>query len=105
MSNELATKLGARCNGEGFLFVDDRLRTKVEGLYAIGDVTMELHQISVATGQAVGLYSRARYRKSRASPGSRYAVDKSGLATPGHRVVRLSFPKLEEQLRHQSQPR
>ena len=50
--NELATALGALCNGEGCLFVDDSLRTKVEGLYAIGDVTMELHQISVATGQA-----------------------------------------------------
>jgi thioredoxin reductase (NADPH) len=50
--NELATKLGARCNPEGCLFVDDNLLTKVEGLYAIGDVTMELHQISVAYGQA-----------------------------------------------------
>ena len=50
--NELATSLGAHCNAEGCLFVDDNLRTKVEGLYAIGDVTMELHQISVATGQA-----------------------------------------------------
>lgn len=50
--NELAIALGARCNGEGCLFVDDSSRTKVEGLYAIGDVTMELHQISVATGQA-----------------------------------------------------
>ena len=50
--NELATALGARCNEEGCLFVDDTLRTKVDSLYAIGDVTMELHQISVATGQA-----------------------------------------------------
>ena len=28
------------------------MRTSVPGLYAAGDVTLELHQISVATGQA-----------------------------------------------------
>lgn len=50
--SELATQLGATCNTEGCLYVDDHQRTKVDGLYAIGDVTMELHQISVATGQA-----------------------------------------------------
>ncbi len=50
--SELATQLGATCNTEGCLHADDHQRTKVEGLYAVGDVTMELHQISVATGQA-----------------------------------------------------
>jgi thioredoxin reductase (NADPH) len=50
--SELAIKLGATCNTEGCLYVDDHQRTKVDGLYAVGDVTMELHQISVATGQA-----------------------------------------------------
>jgi thioredoxin reductase (NADPH) len=48
----LATGLGAKCNDEGCLFADDHQRTSVAGLYAIGDVTTELHQISVATGQA-----------------------------------------------------
>jgi thioredoxin reductase (NADPH) len=50
--SELALALGANCNEENCLFVDDNLRTKVDGLYAVGDVTVELHQISVATGQA-----------------------------------------------------
>ena len=32
--------------------VDDHLQTSVRGLYAIGDVTLGLKQISVAIGQA-----------------------------------------------------
>jgi thioredoxin reductase (NADPH) len=50
--SELATRLGAAANEAGCLKVDDNLRTSVTNLYAIGDVTVELHQISVATGQA-----------------------------------------------------
>jgi thioredoxin reductase (NADPH) len=50
--SQLATALGSDCNPNGCLFVDDRLRTSVEGLYAAGDVTTDLHQISVATGHA-----------------------------------------------------
>lgn len=50
--SELATQLGAAANETGCLKVDDHLRTNVPDLYAIGDVTLELHQISVATGQA-----------------------------------------------------
>ena len=50
--SELAVDLGARANEMGCLFVDDHARTKVPNLYAIGDVTLELDQISVAVGQA-----------------------------------------------------
>lgn len=50
--SHLATALGAACNPNGCLFVDDRLRTSVDDLYAAGDVTTDLHQISVATGHA-----------------------------------------------------
>jgi thioredoxin reductase (NADPH) len=50
--SELALRLGARTNEMGCLLVDDRAMTSVPGLYAIGDVTHELDQISVATGQA-----------------------------------------------------
>jgi thioredoxin reductase (NADPH) len=50
--SELATRLGAKANEAGCLLVDDHQRTDVPNLYAVGDVTMELHQISVATGQA-----------------------------------------------------
>jgi thioredoxin reductase (NADPH) len=50
--SELATALGARSNDQGCLFADPHQRTSVPNLYAVGDITMELHQISVATGQA-----------------------------------------------------
>ncbi len=49
---ELASRLGARCDDEGALLVDDHQRTNVSGLFAIGDVVKGLKQISVATGQA-----------------------------------------------------
>jgi thioredoxin reductase (NADPH) len=50
--SQLATALGARENEIGNVFVDDKQRTSVEGLYAAGDVVTDLHQISVATGHA-----------------------------------------------------
>ena len=50
--SELATNLGACCNDQGNLHVDDKQRTSVAGLYAAGDVVTDLHQISVATGHA-----------------------------------------------------
>ncbi len=50
--SELATALGARCNEAGCLETDGYQRTSVPHLYAIGDITQELHQISVAAGQA-----------------------------------------------------
>ncbi|HUQ74705.1 MAG TPA: NAD(P)/FAD-dependent oxidoreductase [Burkholderiales bacterium] len=48
----LATALGARCDEQGFLFVDQKQQTSVPGLYAAGDVVQSLSQISVAYGQA-----------------------------------------------------
>jgi thioredoxin reductase (NADPH) len=48
----LAAKLGARCDGAGYLFVDQKQQTSVPGLYAAGDVVQSLSQISVAFGQA-----------------------------------------------------
>jgi thioredoxin reductase (NADPH) len=50
--SELALGLGAKANEAGCLMVDEHARTSVPNLYAIGDVTNELDQISVATGQA-----------------------------------------------------
>lgn len=50
--SELATALGARCNDTGCLYVDAQQQSSVPGLFAAGDVTIDLHQISVATGQA-----------------------------------------------------
>ena len=50
--SHLALSLGAEHNGEGYLRVDDHQRTSVDGLYGIGDVVTDLHQISVAFGHA-----------------------------------------------------
>lgn len=50
--SELALQLGAGCDECGGIEVDDRLQTSVRGIYAIGDVTLGLKQISVAIGQA-----------------------------------------------------
>jgi len=48
----LACALGAHCDANGELHVDDHMQTAVDGLYAIGDVVSALNQISVAVGQA-----------------------------------------------------
>jgi thioredoxin reductase (NADPH) len=50
--SELAIKLGLNCDECGGIWVDDHLLTSMRGIYAIGDVTMGLKQISVAIGQA-----------------------------------------------------
>lgn len=50
--SQLAVALGAEHTEEGFLQVDDHQRTSVRGLYGIGDIVTDLHQISVAFGHA-----------------------------------------------------
>jgi thioredoxin reductase (NADPH) len=50
--SDLAVALGAASTDVGTLHVDEHQQTTVEGLYAIGDVVSNLHQISVATGHA-----------------------------------------------------
>lgn len=50
--SDLALELGARANSQNYLFTDSYQETSVEGLYAAGDITMDLSQISVAVGQA-----------------------------------------------------
>jgi thioredoxin reductase (NADPH) len=49
---ELAISLGARAEPNGQLAVDSHQQTSVDGLYAAGDVSVDLNQISVATGHA-----------------------------------------------------
>jgi thioredoxin reductase (NADPH) len=48
----LATALGARVVPNGQLEVDAHQQTTVDGLYAAGDVSVDLNQISVAAGHA-----------------------------------------------------
>ncbi|MDA9403842.1 NAD(P)/FAD-dependent oxidoreductase [Bradyrhizobium sp. CCBAU 45389] len=50
--SQLAMSLGAEHTGEGYLKVDDQQRTSINGLFGIGDVVTDLHQISVAFGHA-----------------------------------------------------
>ncbi len=63
----LAAQLGARCDDDGALLVDDHQRTSVNGLFAIGDVVKGLKQISVATGQAA-IASTALHNSLEANP-------------------------------------
>ncbi|HKH01526.1 MAG TPA: NAD(P)/FAD-dependent oxidoreductase, partial [Bradyrhizobium sp.] len=50
--SELGKKLGARHSDVGCLEVNAHQQTTVAGLYAVGDVVSDLHQIAVATGHA-----------------------------------------------------
>jgi thioredoxin reductase (NADPH) len=50
--SELGRALGARHNSVGCLEVDAHQQTTVKGLYAVGDVVSDLHQIAVGTGHA-----------------------------------------------------
>lgn len=49
---DLALKIGARCNEQNCLYADFHQQTNIPGLYAAGDITYDLSQISVAVGQA-----------------------------------------------------
>jgi dihydrolipoamide dehydrogenase len=62
-------RTGAATDGRGFVRVDDRMRTNVANLYAIGDVTGRVllahvasHQGLVATGVIAGHDERMNYR-------------------------------------------
>ncbi|MHB0774907.1 NAD(P)/FAD-dependent oxidoreductase [Halomonas sp. WWR20] len=48
----LGCMLGARHDGDDYLIIDEHMQTGIEGLYAAGDMTNRLSQLTVATGQA-----------------------------------------------------
>jgi len=50
--SDLAMRLGAEADDQGYLFTDAHQRTTVPGLYAAGDVASGLNQITVAAGGA-----------------------------------------------------
>lgn len=50
--SELSLALGADHTAEGFLTVDQKQQSTISGLYGVGDVVSDLHQISVAFGHA-----------------------------------------------------
>jgi thioredoxin reductase (NADPH) len=50
--SELGMNIGALRNPDDYLVVNAHMQTGIEGLYAAGDMTNHLSQITVATGQA-----------------------------------------------------
>lgn len=50
--SELARRMGAACDAVGQIVVDDKLRTTVPNLYAVGDAANDLNQIAVGAGHA-----------------------------------------------------
>jgi thioredoxin reductase (NADPH) len=50
--SDLAREVGAACDDVGQIVVDERLRTSVAGVYAVGDVANDLNQIVVGAGHA-----------------------------------------------------
>jgi len=50
--SELARGLGAKCDDRGQIVVDDKLRTSIPNVYAVGDVANDLNQIAVGAGHA-----------------------------------------------------
>ena len=50
--SELAVRLGAEADEDGYLRTDNHQMTTVPGLYAAGDTCRGLNQIAVATGEA-----------------------------------------------------
>lgn len=50
-NNELAKKMGIETDGEGYIKVDDRMRTSIPMVYAAGDITGAVKQIVVAVSQ------------------------------------------------------
>jgi thioredoxin reductase (NADPH) len=50
--SEFATNLEAQCTEIGSLEVDAHQQITNRGIYAVGDVVSDLHQLTVATGHA-----------------------------------------------------
>lgn len=50
-NSHLAQSTGVECNEYGYIIVDENMATSIEGIYAAGDVTGGIKQITVATAQ------------------------------------------------------
>jgi thioredoxin reductase (NADPH) len=79
--SELARRLGARHDDEGFLITDANHETSIDGLYAAGDVVRGLNQISVATGGAA--IAAAAMHNALCEAGERTPESAVGLAGVG----------------------
>ncbi|WP_417778046.1 NAD(P)/FAD-dependent oxidoreductase [Stutzerimonas xanthomarina] len=80
--SDLALQLGVDCDECGGIWVDDHLQTTMRGLYAIGDVTLGLKQMSVAIGQAAQA-ATAVHNSLEANPWGGSRLDTAGSAVAG----------------------
>ena len=68
-NNELALKLGVNVDENGYIIVDDYMRTNVEGVFAAGDVTNKgsiFRQIVLAAAQgSIAAFSAFKYLKTK----------------------------------------
>ncbi len=66
--SDLAKAIGVKTNEKGEILIDQHQATNIEGVYAAGDVTASLKQISVAVGQgaiaANSAYEYIRQKKA-----------------------------------------
>jgi thioredoxin reductase (NADPH) len=66
--SDIAINLGTRCTDAGTLEMDQHQQTRVECVYVAGDVLTDLHQLTVATGDAAvaatNIHNRASYEFS-----------------------------------------
>ncbi len=65
-NNELAVDLGLQLDKEGYIEVDRKMQTSMEGIYAAGDVNGGVKMIAVASGEgAIAEYYANGYIKSK----------------------------------------
>ena len=53
-NSQVAQEAGIKVDGDGYIIIDGRQRTNLEGVYAAGDVTTcPVKQVGTAVGQAI----------------------------------------------------
>ncbi len=50
-NNELAKKIGVKCDDSGYIIVDENMQTNIKGVFAAGDITGGIKQIVISTAQ------------------------------------------------------
>ncbi len=91
-NTDLAVALGCDLTDDGTIAVDDRCRTSVDGVYAVGDVTPGHNQIPVAMGEGakagIAVHKSLReFPKSLAELETAGVLDSGGIEEAGQREV------------------
>jgi len=85
--SQIAKHLGADCDHEGYIVVNQHLETSIAGLYAAGDVVRALNQIAVAFGHAA--IAATHIHRSLPSSQSLGSAESSSAGQPGFVRVTL----------------